>query len=124
MARVETELHCTPRSVDAARRFVEAALAVWDLDDLRAVAALLTSELVTNAIIHARTAVRLAAERTEKELVVEVWDSAPHAPAIPQHAFEGESGRGLLLVDRLANRWGARRAGAHKVVWFTLPVVT
>lgn len=122
MARVETELKCTPKSVEAARRFVETALAVWELDDLNAVAVLLTSELVTNAILHARTAVRLVAERTETEVVVEVWDGAPHAAAIPRNAFDSETGRGLVLVDRLPARWGVRRADSHKAVWFALPL--
>lgn len=124
VARVETELKCTPHSVAAARRFVEAALAVWELDDLNAVAMLLTSELVTNAILHARTAVHLVAKRTEKELVIEVWDGSPHAAAIPRNALESETGRGLLLVDRIAARWGVRRSQHRKVVWFALPLTT
>lgn len=124
MARVEAELKCTPQSVAAARRFVEAALAVWELDDVNAVALLLTSELVTNAILHARTAVQLVAERTPTELVIEVWDGAPHAAAIPRNALESETGRGLLLVDRLAARWGVRRSGRRKMVWFALPLTT
>lgn len=121
MARLETELNCTPKSVESARRFVEAAVAAWDLGDVNAVAMLLTSELVTNAILHARTAVRVVAERTMGELVVEVWDGAPHAAAIPRDALESEFGRGLLLVERLSARWGVRRAGLRKVVWFALP---
>ncbi len=139
MARVETELNCTPHSVETARRFIETALAVWELDDLNACAMLLTSELVTNAILHARTAVRLVAERTDKELVVEVWDGAPCAMAAPRHAGVSETGRGLLretgrgllletgrgllLVDRLASRWGVRRVGQRKVAWFALPLM-
>lgn len=120
MPRVETELKCTARSVEAARRFMEAALAVWDLDDLNTVAVLLTSELVTNAILHARTAVRLVAARTTEELIVEVWDGAPLSTALPRHQLGGEGGRGLVLVDRLAARWGVRRAGPTKAVWFAL----
>ncbi|MGH8981097.1 MAG: ATP-binding protein [Acidimicrobiales bacterium] len=124
MARVETDLKCTPISVEAARRFVEAALSVWELDDLSAVAVLLTSELVTNAILHARTAVRLAAERRGAELVVEVWDDAPDAAAVPRSALDDETGRGLLLVNRLVARWGVRRTGSRKVVWFALGLTT
>lgn len=122
LTRVETELNCTPRSVVEARRFIEAATAVWELDDLNAVATLLTSELVTNAILHARTAVRLVAERTASELVVEVWDHAPHTSALRPRVPENETGRGLLIVERLAARWGMRRAGRWKVVWFALPL--
>jgi anti-sigma regulatory factor (Ser/Thr protein kinase) len=119
-SRAEVELDAVPASVAAARRFVSSTLAAWDLDDLAEVALLLTSEVVTNAIRHARTVVTLTVSLRPPEVVVEVADqsAAPPAPTLATH--ERESGRGLHLVDSLATTWGWRPEGAGKVVWFAL----
>jgi anti-sigma regulatory factor (Ser/Thr protein kinase) len=124
VARAEAQFAAGRDSVRAAREYVRAALASWDCGDLAEVAVLLTSELVTNAVVHAGTALRLAVSYDWPELVVEVSDgselpvtepgrrSSPVAPDV--------GGRGLLLVEFLAARWGVRRETSGKTVWFAL----
>lgn len=119
-ARVEAEFECAPTSVLVARQFVDAALRVWHLDDLTEVAQLLTSEVVTNAVLHARSAFRVTATWTPPELVVEVWDASSVIPPPTKAALYAERGRGILLVDAFSSGWGCRTARQGKTVWFSL----
>lgn len=118
--RLEAEFDCRPEAVSAARAFIEAALAVWDLDDEDRVAALLTSEIVTNAVLHARSTCRLAIEFRPPEVTVEVWDHSLELPAVQTPELYSDRGRGLLLVESLATRWGTRLSEEGKGVWFAL----
>jgi anti-sigma regulatory factor (Ser/Thr protein kinase) len=80
---------------------------------------LVTSELVTNAIVHARTDVGLDVTVQDSSIVLEVTDSSP-APIPPPRVPDPEdtSGRGLFLVDVLSDAWGVRSAqGGGKTVW-------
>ncbi len=105
-------------SIARARAFVQQALQEWQCDDDGAVIALLTSELVTNAIGHADGPVTLAVSVNDGLLRVEASDDDPALPVIqPSDPFR-ESGRGMQLIDTLARRWGAERRGNSKVVWF------
>ncbi|WNI27030.1 SpoIIE family protein phosphatase [Streptomyces sp. ITFR-16] len=133
----------------AARRFVAAALAEWSALGLPAAvgfserlsddAAVVVSELVTNAVVHAGTNVELLfrlEEATDDEasaLVIEVSDHHP-ARAVRSDRPEGggagtgapgepaEYGRGLELVATLAERWGITYRTGLKTVWARLPV--
>ena len=80
---------------------------------------LLTSELVTNAIVHAGTDVDVRCEIVDDEVRVEVHDRhrARHIP-VPG---EQVSGRGLMLPEALATAWGITYGRSDKQVWFTLP---
>jgi anti-sigma regulatory factor (Ser/Thr protein kinase) len=118
MPHVVTELKSDPASVKAARDFVAAALKVWDVADLSDVAVLLTSELVTNAVIHARTAIRLCASYAQPELLVEVSDGSATVADVTESGPFSTSGRGLSLVQALATRWGVRVEDVGKTVWF------
>jgi len=132
----EREFKSEPGSVRAARDFVRAALRVWDVDDVSDVAILLTSELVTNAVLHARTAFHLAARYRPPELVIEVHDDScekTEFDRLGDLASAGElrmtpgyslSGRGLGLVGAMAARWGVRMEGLGKTVWFGLLIPT
>jgi anti-sigma regulatory factor (Ser/Thr protein kinase) len=83
---------------------------------------LVTSELVTNAILHARTDVELAMSVNQEWICVEVTDNNP-VPLPPPHVPNAEdtSGRGLFLVDVLADEWGVRPIrGGGKTVWIRL----
>jgi serine phosphatase RsbU (regulator of sigma subunit)/anti-sigma regulatory factor (Ser/Thr protein kinase) len=104
-----------------ARRLVRQALHRWDLDDQVDAAELLVSEIVTNAVRYAERPVTLRLLRTDV-LRCEVGDDAPLLPRMRHAAPEEEGGRGLYLVNRMAQRWGATRLGAGKVVWFELPI--
>ncbi|RGD58379.1 PAS domain S-box protein [Kitasatospora xanthocidica] len=101
------------------RRFTRETLASWGLDALIDWAELLTSELITNALVHAGspTQLRLYCNRV---LTVEVADQESEVPRIRRARSEDEGGRGIHLVNELAHRWGSRRTKDGKVVWFEL----
>jgi anti-anti-sigma factor len=79
---------------------------------------LVASELVTNAVLHAGTDLRLRIELRENRLWVKVSDRAPQLLASGQNLERAEGGRGLVLVNALASSWGVHpdRLGG-KVVW-------
>ncbi|MER6140825.1 ATP-binding protein [Streptomyces sparsogenes] len=115
-----------PGAVRVVRSQVRQALDDWGLAPLCDVTVLLVSELVTNALRHASgpIGVRMYARReraaAEPVLLVEVSDPLADPPRERVTAPEDEGGRGLQLVARSALRWGARRDGAGKTVWFEL----
>ncbi|WP_052397807.1 ATP-binding SpoIIE family protein phosphatase [Streptomyces sp. NRRL F-5123] len=110
-----------PQTPGRARRLVRQALRRWDLEDQLEAAELLVSEIVTNAVRYAERPITLRLLRTDV-LRCEVGDDAPLLPRMRHAAPEEEGGRGLYLVNRMAQRWGATRLGAGKVVWFELPL--
>ena len=114
---VTLDLAPNPASVGEARRFTVDTLRRWDRDDLAAAGALLVTELVTNAILHARTMVRVILERGADFVRVEVRDGSQVRPAVRNHGLDATTGRGLALVSRLADSWGVNIDGAGKVVW-------
>ncbi|HET9382976.1 MAG TPA: ATP-binding protein [Streptomyces sp.] len=111
-----------PGSAATARRLVRAACAAWHLDDLAEGGALVVSELVANAVQHARReSIRVVVERTAKgTLRVAVADLSRSRP-VPRAPESGEEGgRGLLLVATLAADWGTDERRWGKVVWADL----
>lgn len=118
--RVENQFAAVPESVHAARTFVRIALGVWGAADVVEPAALLTSEIVTNAILHAGTEYGVAIEFDGSDLLIEVADGSADTPVRIEPAALAVRGRGLVLVDGLAERWGAQLEGSHKKVWFRL----
>jgi anti-anti-sigma factor len=109
-----------------ARAFVRDVLGYWEpaLPDATLVdrAVLVASELVTNAVVHARTDMRLRVELRGDLLHLAVRDGSPRLLrliTIPEPQAEG--GRGLLVVEQLARAWGVNRhPDGGKVVWCTL----
>jgi hypothetical protein len=99
----------------------------WHLEDLADSALLLVSELVTSAVQDsARLAWRdrdglpmisLTLHSTANGLIMEVWDGSPALPALQEADLTGDRGRGLLLVDFLADEWGHYPVDGGKVVW-------
>ena len=81
---------------------------------------LLVTELVTNAVVHARSPVRVQVLVTDHQVRVDVHDDAPQLPVRGRASQEALGGRGLLLLDRLADRWGATPALPGKTVWFEI----
>jgi anti-sigma regulatory factor (Ser/Thr protein kinase) len=112
------ELPPDPASVAAARAFVRRALATGCAPDVVDVATLLASELVTNAILHARTPVRVAVTSGPRTVRVEVADRSSAPPRVRDFAPEAVTGRGLQMIESLADAWGVEPDGAGKVVWF------
>lgn len=122
---VRTVLPCDASSVAAARRLVRGELAAHtevptDRSDFVDAASLLISELVTNAIVHARTDVELRLVTDEHMLRAEVSDGNPTFPTARRPVGLAGTGRGLRMMDDLASRWGVSSSGAGKTVWFEL----
>jgi anti-sigma regulatory factor (Ser/Thr protein kinase) len=110
-----------PTSVGAARRMVRAATARAVPLELTETAELLVSELVTNAVVHAGTPVEIAvAVLDDLTVMVTVSDGSAHAPVTRDYAATASTGRGLVLVQELADRWGVQVTPAGKSVWFCL----
>lgn len=107
-------------SVAAARRTVTALCAPAGLGGLHDTAALLTSEVVTNAVIHGEGTVLVRAHTGGGRLRVEVQDDGDGAPVVSQAGREAEGGRGLALVAALADDWGVQLVPGGKYVWFEL----
>jgi DNA-binding NarL/FixJ family response regulator len=108
-------------SAAQARRFVRTTLPDWSLTSLLDNALLLTTELVTNAVIHARSPVGVTLKLTGDRLRVEVADRGPGA-LIMREPVEGNTfGRGLQLLEALSSAWGTSADEQGKLVWFELP---
>jgi anti-sigma regulatory factor (Ser/Thr protein kinase) len=108
-------------SAGRARRFVAECASQMGRDGVVEVAQLLVSELVTNAVAHAGTAVAIECAPTAGGLRISVSDGSSHIPRPQQPDVWSERGRGLVLVDTLASRWGADpQPGNGKAVWFEL----
>ena len=115
------ELAPEKSSAGAARRAVRAALVDRVEDDLVEDAVLLTSEIVTNAVVHARSSAVLTLAVTPGAVLVSVSDVCRYAPVVQEAAPEWESGRGLGIVDSIATAWGVHQHGeGGKTVWFQL----
>ena len=114
------ELPATARSVTEARRFVLDALANWRLDVLADTAALLTSEVVTNAVLHARTPVDLVVRKLRDGIAVEVTDGSPKQPRVGRATPDSTNGRGIALLEQLASTWGVTTNRTGKTVRFTV----
>ena len=114
-------LPASPASARRARRLVVDALHRLHWETATEVAELLVSELVTNAVLHARSEIRLRVQADGFRIRVEVHDNSP-APVHRRHyGQESTTGRGLALVDALAARWGSDLIhGNGKSVWFEL----
>ncbi|MER7579857.1 SpoIIE family protein phosphatase [Kitasatospora sp. NPDC097691] len=115
------DLTVDQREVRRARSLVREQLAGWHLQALSDTTELLVSELVTNAVRVARDRVQLQLIRVDK-LLVEVSDDNHNLPSLEPAEQLGETGRGLTLVTKLAERWGTARKAVGKVVWFELPL--
>ncbi|MCC9742099.1 ATP-binding protein [Streptomyces sp. MNU89] len=111
-----------PESAAPARRLVRAACAAWRLDDLAEDGATIVSELVANAVQHARRdSIRVVVERPETARVrIGVVDFSKAPPVHKASGPEDEGGRGLALVSALAEDWGTEPLPWGKQVWAEL----
>jgi anti-sigma regulatory factor (Ser/Thr protein kinase) len=111
------EVASTPR----ARRFVRAALSGILSAEVIAAAELCVSELVTNAVLHAGTPVRIHLTPVSDGIRISVQDGSPAMPLRVRHSRTAATGRGLALVTAMARSWGVDvRDGGGKAVWCEL----
>jgi anti-sigma regulatory factor (Ser/Thr protein kinase) len=114
------DLPCELTAVALARHFVGQAVQAWEvdaqwLDD----AVLLTSELVANGVLHARTDLRVTIQgRDDGSLRVAVDDDNSRVPTPAAPPDDATSGRGLRVIEAVADRWGVDRTENGKSVWF------
>ncbi|MFE0332089.1 ATP-binding protein [Streptomyces sp. NPDC058960] len=112
-----------PEEVAGLRRVLRTHLSVWGLHDVVDAAELCVSELVANVINHVGrgTPTTLAVSVNGTHLRIEVRDPDPRAlPTLVDAGVEAESGRGMTLVDALADRWGVQLFADQKVTWCEL----
>ncbi|MGW6705841.1 ATP-binding protein [Streptomyces sp. NPDC054956] len=118
--QVQLEVGPDPAEVGRARRWARSRLAgsgIGDDEPLAETLILLISELVTNAVVHTGCPAVLRMLFGEPGVRVEVADASGRAPARRQAAGDDTGGRGLELVDGLADRWGWQPEGAGKRIW-------
>jgi anti-sigma regulatory factor (Ser/Thr protein kinase) len=107
-------------AIPAARRFVRTALSRWPQEQIEA-AELMVSELATNCYQHACTGFRIALRDGGEIMRIEVTDSGGGMPRPLSPLPTDPSGRGLRIVEALADQWGVTRERGGKTVWFELP---
>jgi serine/threonine-protein kinase RsbW len=119
----QATLPAAGQSPGLARQFAREVLATWQLTCLTDTAVLLISELVTNAVLHARaggSALALHLELHGTWLRIEVHDGDLRGPEPRVPSEWDESGFGFVIVDALADKWGVRETTAGKAVWAEL----
>ncbi|MEU6526998.1 SpoIIE family protein phosphatase [Streptomyces sp. NPDC046924] len=127
-ARAAASFEPVGRSVASARAFVRDTLQGWGFADIIDDAVVLTSELVTNAVVHAGTSADLLCLRGDDGVRIEVSDRYPErevplqGSAVSMGSPDREGGRGLQLCAALADRWGVEYSPTYKTVWFQLDV--
>ena len=116
--RLDANLLAPRRARQFLRRRLDGVLRGSRLDT----ALLLANEVVTNAVRHARPPIQLTVRVVGNMVRVEVTDGSPDLPSVRPAGPAAPFGRGLPLLDALAEAWGADPCGPGKVVWFTLGV--
>ncbi|WP_407561239.1 ATP-binding protein [Streptomyces sp. 184] len=133
----QLELAAVGTAVGIARIFTLLRLRTWGAVHLVEEAKLIVSELVTNAVkatgvtdphlawgtSSALNVITVRLVVQDDAIVIEVWDAEPTKPVRTDPAEDDEAGRGLVLVEALASRWGAYAARGGKVVWAELPLL-
>ena len=120
------ELGALPGAVPCARLHARNVLWEWGLAAFSDSTELVVSELVTNGVRASRAmrqaAVRMWLVSDRAQVVIFVWDASPQPPARADPGEDVESGRGLLLVEAVSERWGHfGYDGGGKVVWAAVP---
>ena len=122
--RVRARLRPTADAAREARTLVAEALSAWRVGHLDLAAQLIASELVTNAVEHARTDVDFHLTRIRDGVCIAVRDKDPSMPAASARREVGGRialrGRGLKIVAQTAQRWGCLTGTQDKIVWAAL----
>jgi CheY-like chemotaxis protein/anti-sigma regulatory factor (Ser/Thr protein kinase) len=105
-----------------ARALVREAVRDWNLAAIFDDAALVVTELVTNAVIHGGSTFRLQLSRTTSAFRIEVVDEGDGTPEPQPQDTEAEGGRGIMLVDAMASSWGVESVPSGKLVWAEIAI--
>ena len=126
VARETTHIHLqpVPTAPGEARRFVRSTATSLSADRLHDVL-VLTSELVTNAVLHARTPFEVGITLTDDAILICVGDGTGTKPVMPTASDGQENGRGIMLIRSIADDWGVEPTESRqgKAVWFLLRAV-
>jgi anti-sigma regulatory factor (Ser/Thr protein kinase) len=117
---IAVALASSVEAASQARGVVRDLLVQGQRSDMADTACLLTSELVTNALVHSGAPVELVVDLTKARLAVEVIDGSTDSPVPREAAALATGGRGLAMVAHLADAWGVTRVVPGKSVWFSL----
>ena len=115
--RFRATFPAVPASAGQARRFVESALAEAGLAELANTATLLVSELVANAVLHTGTPLEVVVAVDSDGARLEVHDRSRQLPSRKRYSTMSGTGRGMVMVDRMATAWGAEATADGKIVW-------
>ena len=118
------ELPPAAASVRDGRRFITSVLETWGMPELIETAALLTSELLTNSVLYARTDIILTLSRHDDGVEIVVRDGSRAAPRRRRHPTDATTGRGLELLERLASSWEVSLDDDGKSVRFVVDAAT
>ncbi|WP_028813797.1 ATP-binding protein [Streptomyces flavidovirens] len=126
----ELSFPCDPRSPRIARTTLRAILSAHDLAELSYRAELLASELATNSVQHTKGPAAVRLQWLHPVLRVSVWDMSPDLPKpyAPRAGADSEAGRGLAILELVADRWGGCAIGegpygpGGKTIWFELAI--
>lgn len=112
----------TREDTRAARRFVVGMLGPWRGEQLAADAALVVTELATNAVLHAGSAFSVSLALSRNAIRISVGDNVPLDQPGQDAWLPAEPGHGLGVVAAMAARWGFERLDSGKAVWAELPL--
>jgi anti-sigma regulatory factor (Ser/Thr protein kinase) len=122
--RHELHLPHSEAAVGLARDFIKGRLLKWARRDIIDDAALIITELVTNAFIHAPSPDYFTVIDWNGGMIrLEMWDSSPFRPQRLPIGLTGEHGRGIRLIEALSEEWGSVITASGKCVWATLPLI-
>jgi anti-sigma regulatory factor (Ser/Thr protein kinase) len=114
---IERSFDCLKASARRVREFVCGALVHWRIAGAADDVLLIADELATNAVLHARSPFVVRLKVDGVHLRLEVEDDSQQAPQLGDSDGSSTSGRGLVLVDALATRWGWEGRRQGKLVW-------
>jgi anti-sigma regulatory factor (Ser/Thr protein kinase) len=120
-ARIRVRLRPVPDACRQARQLVTQACARWQRRELTAIAALIATELVANAVRHAHTTMEFTLGLRDGRLSMTVRDGSRRLPKPIEPGPSAAGGRGLRLVRDLTDRWGVLPVSDGKVVWTQFP---
>lgn len=119
MQALEFRLEPIAESVKVGRQRIRDVLAAQP-DEVIEAAALLTNELVTNAIKHGEAPIAVEVSVNDERIRIAVADNGPDLPTPTPADHQAESGRGLTIIEKLADRWGVDQLRVGKRVWVEL----